>query len=162
MKAHWSACGARKIEWDQWIGKSKWGTTSKIYMIAWWPDEWIAFSITGGEVSDIKAGLQIVEEFDFSSYEYLVMDRWYSSYVMMDLCESKWVIAVVPPKTSFKKQWNYHKWIYAYRNEIERLFWRLKHYRRIATRFDKLKKRYESFIEIWLILRFLKIYVNSA
>ena len=131
-------------------------------MIAWWPDEWIAFSITGGEVSDIKAGLQIVEEFDFSSYEYLVMDRWYSSYVMMDLCESKWVIAVVPPKTSFKKQWNYHKWIYAYRNEIERLFWRLKHYRRIATRFDKLKKRYESFIEIWLILRFLKIYVNSA
>lgn len=131
-------------------------------MIAGWPDEGIEFCVTGGQVSDIKVGLEIVQNFDVSQYEYLAMDRWYSSYVMMQLCEDKWIIAVIPPKTSFKKQWEYHKWIYAYRNEIERLFGRLKQYRRIATRFDKLKRRYEAFVKIWMILRFLKVYVNTA
>lgn len=152
-----------KKEWDQGIGKSKWGTTSKIHMIVAWSDEGIDFSITWGEVSDIKAGLEIIKQDTFSQEnEYLVMDKGYSSYIMIELCESKWIIAVVPPKTSFKKQWEYNKWIYMYRNEIERLFWRLKHFRRISTCFDKLERRYKAFVMLWMILRILKVYVNTA
>ena len=92
----------------------------------------------------------------------IAMDRGYSAYVTIELCKKKGIIAVVPPKKSFKEPWEYHRWIYAYRNEIERLFGRVKHCRRVATRFDKLARRYADFVSLSLILRFLKIYVNTT
>lgn len=163
VKTHHSAAGARKCEGDQGIGKSKGGTTCKIHMIAAGPDEGITFSITGGETADIKAGLELIKETEFSdANEYLAMDRGYSAYITLEVCENKKIIAVVPPKKTFKTPWEYHRWIYAYRNEIERLFGRLKHYRRISTRFDKLARRYASFVSLGLIFRFLKTYVNTA
>jgi transposase len=163
VKAHVSADGARKSEGNQGIGKSKGGTTSKIHMICAGPDEGMDFSITGGEVSDIKAGLELIRTATFAeSRKYLAMDRGCSAYVTRDLCQGKELIAVVPPKKTFGYQWEYHRWIYAYRNEIERLFGRLKHYGRIAPRFDKLIRRYAAFVTLGLIFRFLKTYVNSA
>jgi len=132
-------------------------------MIAAGPDEGLNFSITGGEVSDIKAGLTLIKTTEFAdTRKWLVMDRGYSAYVTLDLCKDKKLIAVVPPKKNFKEPWEYHCWIYAYRNEIERLFGRIKHCRRVAMRFDKLARRYTSFVTLSLILRFLKTYVNTT
>lgn len=132
-------------------------------MIAAGPDEGLCFSITGGEVSDIKAGLELIENTKFSEdQEWLAMDRGYSAYVTIDLCRDKKIIAVVPPKKNLKKPWEYHRWIYAYRNEIERLFGRIKHCRRVFTRFDKLARRYTFFVSLALILRLLKTYVNTT
>jgi transposase len=65
--------------------------------------------------------------------------------------------AVMPPKSNFKNPWSYNKNIYIYRNEIERLFHRLKNYRRIATRYDKLDTSYSGFILLGLIALLLKI-----
>jgi transposase len=132
-------------------------------MISAGPDEGITFSITRGETSDITAGLELIRTTRFSeSHEYFAMDRGYSAYVTLDVCEDKKIVAVVPPKKTFKEPWEYHRWIYAYRNEIERLFGRLKHYRRSSTRFDKLIRRYAAFVTLGLIFHFLKTYVNSA
>jgi transposase len=158
-----SAAGARKAEGDQGIGKSKGGTTSKIHMICAGPDEGMSFSITGGEVSDIKEGLILIEKTSFSdTRKWLAMDKGYSAYVTIKLCEKKGLTAVVPPKKTFTNQWEYHRWIYSYRNEIERLFGRIKHCRRVAMRFDKLARRYAAFVSLSLILRFLKTYVNTT
>ena len=46
---------------------------------------------------------------------------------------------VVPPKANRKVKWDYDREIYKLRNEIERLFRRLKSYRHILKRFDKLE-----------------------
>lgn len=163
VKAHVSAAGARKSEADQGIGKSKGGTTSKIHMFCAGPDEGMDFSITGGEVSDIKEGLRLVQDIEFlETRKWLAMDRGYSAYVMTNLCAEKKLIAVVPPKKNMKNPWEYHRWIYEYRNEIERLFGRIKNYRRVAMRFDKLARRYAAFVSLSLIIRFLKVYVNTA
>ena len=56
--------------------------------------------------------------------------------------------AVIPPKTSRKDQRYYDKDLYKERNKIERLFNRLKQFRRIATRYDKLALSFLSFIHI--------------
>ena len=45
-------------------------------------------------------------------------------------------IPVVPPKTNRKKPWKYDRELYKRRNEVERLFRKLKAFRRIYTRFD--------------------------
>ncbi|MBP7435265.1 MAG: transposase [Bacteroidales bacterium] len=76
------------------------------------------------------------------------MDKGYSFYETFEVCKQKNLTAVVPPKSNFKKQWLYDKNIYRYRNEIERLFNRLKNYRRIATRYDKLDFMFGAFVQI--------------
>jgi transposase len=57
----------------------------------------------------------------------------------------------VPPKCNRITAWHYSKVIYKRRNEIERLFRRLKGFRRIFSRFEKLDVMFTSFIHFALI-----------
>src|SRR6185295_11440034 len=121
------------------------------------------FSLTAGNVSDIKAGKELLANTTFSNARlYLVMDKGYSCYEMLLLCQENGLEAVVPPKKNHKRPWDYNHILYLYRNEIERLFGRIKNYRRIATRYDKLARRYAGFVTLGLILRLLTAYVNTA
>jgi len=61
-------------------------------------------------------------------------------------------IPVVPPKTNRLEPWEYDRAMYKKRNEIERLFRRLKGFRRIFSRFDKLDIIFLSFIYFALIV----------
>ena len=51
------------------------------------------------------------------------------------------MVPVVPPKSNRVEPWRYDRALYKKRNEIERLFRRLKGYRRIFSRFEKLDCR---------------------
>ena len=53
---------------------------------------------------------------------------------------------VVPPKSNAKKPWPYNVELYKKRNEVERLFCRIKRFRRIATRYDKLDVIFLGFL----------------
>lgn len=147
-----------KKKWPQSIGRSKGGLTTKIHMIAWDPDHGMIFSLSPGNESDFKAGMKLIQETEFpDSVEYLAMDKWYSFYKTFEVCEAKNLTAVVPPKKNFKHQWLYDKNIYLYRNEIERFFNRIKNFRRVATRYDKLDIMFSSFLLFWMIALLLKV-----
>ena len=55
---------------------------------------------------------------------------------------------MIPPKKNRTVQRAYDRNLYADRNKIERLFNRLKHYRRVATRYEKLGRNYLSFVHV--------------
>jgi transposase len=76
---------------------------------------------------------------------------------MVDLCKSKNLEPVVPPKKNHKYPWQYNHNVYAFRNEVERAFNKLKNMRRIATRYDKLDTSYLNFVNLGLIKMFLKV-----
>lgn len=127
-------------------------------MVAGGPDIGMHFLLSAGQVSDIRIGKQIVREHGFSpSVTHLAMDKGYSAYEMVELCQTKRIEAVVPPKKNFLHPWPYDKNVYLYRNEIERHFNRIKNFRRIATRYDKLDLMYASFIFLGLIALIFKI-----
>ena len=63
---------------------------------------------------------------------------------------------VVPPNPHRLKPWVCDKQLYKKRNEVERLFRRLKGFRRIATRYDKLDVMFLAFIVFALIVEALK------
>ena len=63
---------------------------------------------------------------------------------------------VVPPLSSRKEPWEYDRELYKRRNKIERLFRRLKAYRRIFTRYDKLDVIFSGFILFALIYEALR------
>ena len=78
--------------------------------------------------------------------QFLLMDRAYSSKKIRELAGALGYEPVVPPKRNFKEQWAYDKELYKQRNEIERFFRRLKRFRRIFTRYDKLDVLFAGFI----------------
>ena len=61
-------------------------------------------------------------------------------------------LAMVPPKRNRKNPWDYDKQLYKQRNQVERLFRRLKRFRRIFTRYDKLDVIFLAFVYFALIV----------
>lgn len=127
-------------------------------MIAGDPDHGMKFSLSPGNASDFTFGKKLIEDYEFpASVSHLVMDKGYSSYQIFSVCEKKHIEAVVPPRSDFNHPWEYNKNLYLYRNEIERLFNRLKNFRRIATRYDKLDTSYSGFVLLGMIALLLKV-----
>ena len=79
------------------------------------------------------------------------MDRAYEGDETQQLVFDLGMEPVVPPKRSRLSPWEYDKEMYKKRNEVERLFRRLKGFRRIFSRFDKLDVMFMFFIHFALI-----------
>jgi len=86
----------------------------------------------------------------------LLMDRAYEDNQTRALARSLGMTPVVPPKRNRRQPWPYNRTLYRRRNEIERLFRRLKAYRRVFTRFDKLDALYLGFLCFALIVEALR------
>ncbi len=78
----------------------------------------------------------------------LVGDKGYDSQRLREWLEARGTQPVIPPRSNRKIQYDYDKAIYKQRNVIERMFCRLKDWRRIATRFDRNIKNFMAAIAI--------------
>lgn len=84
------------------------------------------------------------------------MDRAYEGDETRQLARELGYVPVVPPNPNRRVPWEYDRDLYRRRNEIERLFRRLKGYRRIFSRFDKLDALFAGFILFALIVEALR------
>lgn len=87
---------------------------------------------------------------------FLVMDRAYEGEPVRQLAMKLGYTPVVPPKKNRLDPWEYDQEMYKRRNEVERLFRRLKGFRRIFSRFDKLDVMFLAFISFALIVEGLR------
>ncbi len=85
-----------------------------------------------------------------------MMDRAYEGNQTRQLALELGYTPVVPPKSNRKTPWDYNRQMYKRRNQVERLFPRLKRYRRIFSRYDKLDVIYIGFITLVLITEALR------
>ncbi len=117
----------------------------------------IAFALSPGQAHDAPAGRKLLQKIGHQQLQlFLVADRAYEGNETKQLAHQLGYQPVIPPKTNRKHPWTYNQKIYKRRNEIERLFRRLKGYRRIFSRFDKLDIIYLTFITFALIHDTLK------
>ena len=86
----------------------------------------------------------------------LIMDRAYQGDETRQLALELGFTPVVPPKSTRIDPWTYSKAWYRRRNEIERLFRRLKGFRRIFSRFDKLDVMFMAFLCFVLVVEALR------
>jgi transposase len=84
------------------------------------------------------------------------MDRAYAGDETLELARQLGYLPVVPPHPNRRAPWEYDRVLYRRRNQIERLFRRLKGYRRVFCRFDKLDVIYAGFIVLALIVEALR------
>ena len=86
----------------------------------------------------------------------MLMDRAYEGDETRQLVLDLGFEPVVPPKTNREEPWNYDRDLYKRRNEVERLFRRLKGFRRIFSRFEKLDIMFRAFLNFALIVDMIK------
>jgi transposase len=82
----------------------------------------------------------------------MVMDRAYEGDETRQLVLALGFEPVVPPNPNRRDPWTYDRGLYRRRNEVERLFRRLKGFRRIFSRFEKLDLMFTAFIHFALII----------
>lgn len=140
------------LEWEfavgkenQAIGKSVGGNTTKIHMAVDAYGLPIQFDLTGGEVHDSKAAPELIVGLPFA--DYIIADKGYDSEEIRALIREKGSTPLIPRKKNSKTGNDDMDWcLYKYRHLVENVFARLKHFRSIATRYDKLKRNYASML----------------
>lgn len=111
----------------------------------------ITFSLSPGNAGDAPEGRKLLKTLNGNEAEYVIMDRAYEGDETRQLVLELGFEPIVPPKINRLKPWEYDKEMYKKRNEVERLFRRLKGFRRIFSRFDKLDTVFSFFIFFALI-----------
>jgi transposase len=109
--------------------------------------------LTGGHVADITQGPALVESI---AAEAVVADKGYDSDAFVETLNAAGAEAVIPPRRNRRGSREYDRERYKARNLVERFFNRLKQFRRLATRYDKLARRFNVFLHlacayIWLL-----------
>ena len=88
------------------------------------------------------------------------MDRAYQGNATRALVAAYGMTPVVPPLKTRRDPWPYDQTLYRRRNEVERFFRRLKRFRRVSTRYDKLDALFLGFIHLAMSMDLIKISVN--
>ena len=113
----------------------------------------ITFALSLGQAHDAPEGRALLNRLGAPNRPlYLLMDRAYEGDQTRQLALELGLVPVVPPKSNRVNAWEYDRAMYRRRNEIERLFRRLKGFRRIFSRFEKLDVMFVGFIHFALIV----------
>ena len=113
----------------------------------------ITFALSPGQAGDAAQGRALLQSLGSPNRPlHLLMDRAYEGDETRQLALDLGFIPVVPPKSNRLSPWQYDREMYKRRNEVERLFRRLKGFRRIFSRFDKLDVMFTAFIQFALIV----------
>jgi len=112
----------------------------------------LRFAITAGQAHDITAAADLLEG---QRAEAILADKAYDSNDLRERIARMNAEAVIPPKRNRKVFIPHDKDTYKHRNQIERCFGRLKHFRRFATRYDRRTIHFTGFVHlaaamIWL------------
>lgn len=99
--------------------------------------------LTGGEVHDSKTALALLEDVDAQG---VIADKAYDSNEIRNAITAEGMATVIPSKRSRKIRIPHDASLYKTRNRIERCFNKLKHFRRVATRFDRRAIYFLAFI----------------
>jgi transposase len=139
----------REKNGKQAIGKTRGGWNTKIHVVTSGDSRVIGFLLSAGNIPDAQAGRLLLETLGKQKNTVdLLMDKAYQDDVTRLTAWGLKFNPVVPPKSNRIKPWEYDKELYKRRNEVERFFRRLKAYRGIGTRYDKLDLMFTAFI--WL------------
>jgi len=113
----------------------------------------ITFALSPGHAHDAPEGRKLLQSLGHMPRPIqLLMDRAYEGDETRQLALDLGFVPVVPPKHNRITPWEYDRAMYKRRNEIERLFRRLKGFRRIFSRFEKLDVMFVAFINFALIV----------
>jgi transposase len=145
-------CRRAKKHGEQSLGRSRGGFSTKIHLATDALGNALRFILTGGERNDITQAEALVTDF---VAEYVIADKGDDSGAFVLHLTGRNSEAVIPSRATHKVQREIDTHLYKERHLVENQIGKLKQFRRVFSRFDKLAKNYLSFIYfastvIWL------------
>jgi transposase len=154
VRAHQHAAGARGGQALQSLGRSCGGFSSKIHAKVDALGMPLQFVLTAGEAHEIKSAEALLAN---DKSDYLLADRGYDCNELRNTLVARGTQPVIPGKRDRLQAIEYDTHIYKERNCIERFFNRIKHFRRISTRYDKTAIMFMGALIIAAIFIWLKL-----
>jgi transposase len=138
---------------EQGLGRSKGGFSSKLHAACDALGNPVRFFVTAGQRSDYIKALDLIHGQKMNA---LIADKGYDADYMAEAAKAVDAEVVIPSRSIRKIPRQYDEYLYKERNKIERMFNKIKHFRRVATRYDKLDISYLSFVFLAAIYLWLK------
>ena len=156
IKAHQhSSSGNENL---QSISKSVAGRATKIHLAVDAHGNLITFILSDGTTHDVKVAPDLVDKVNLSDTEVLCADKGYDSDALRAHIEQAGTHNNIPRKRNTKSSNDHMDWdLYKARHLVENAFVKLKQYRAVATRFDKLKQSYENTVALACAYIWLKL-----
>ncbi|WP_210546571.1 IS5 family transposase [Rhodoferax sp. PAMC 29310] len=151
-KAHQASAGARKTSGPQAIGITRGGLNNKIHAVCDALGNPLRFVLTPGQRYDSKS---VPELLDGLAAKALLADKAYDSDKIVQIAQAQGMQVIIPSKANRKNPRVLDKHRYKARYLVENLFQRMKIFRRVATRFDKLDIRFLGFVHIAGVMKWL-------
>ena len=142
------------------MGRSRGGLTTKIHALVDGRGLPVELHLSEGQASDCQQADPLLEVVPEGSI--FLADKAYDSDAIRDKVEARGSFANIPPKANRKKGFAFSSFLYRYRNLIERFFSKLKHFRRVATRYDKLADNFLAMVQLASMRLWLRAYESMA
>ena len=110
---------------------------------------------TGGNAHDSTVAIDLLSQVNIKG-SIINGDKAYGSKEVRDYIDSQGATYAIPPKSNAREPWEVDWWQYKERHLVECFFNKLKHFWRVATRYDKLSSRFQSFVYLACIMILLK------
>ena len=153
VQAHQHGHGSASAD-DEAIGKSRGGPTTKVHLAV---DSYglpIHFEVSGGQEADISYAGALLD--GAPEGEYVVADKAYDSQALREHIEARGGVAVIPRRKNNALGNDAMDWyLYKHRHLVENMFARVKHFRAISTRYDKLERNFASMLALAFVIMWL-------
>lgn len=141
------------------MGRSRGGLTTKIHARVDAKGRPVCLLISPGEVHDITCAEALLDGLEQRAI--VIADKGYDADRVRAHIRAQGAIPNIPNRSNRKKKYRWKKAIYRERNHVERFFNKLKQFRRIATRYDKLGATFMAFIQLATVRISLRL-IESA
>lgn len=155
MRVHAHGANPRGGQTAQAMGRSRSSLSTKIHLACDALGYPLGFILTGANVSDFDQAKPLLHA-HLRPTAKAIMDKGYDSDAIRAYVNQLGGIAVIPPKSNRALKPAFDEHLYCERHRIENLFARLKAYRRIATRYEKLLSSFAAMLSLACILVWLK------
>ena len=146
VRAHPCAAGAAdSFAKDEALGRSRGGFSTKIHAVTDALGNPLDFVLTGGQESDIGQAETLLA-LTPKGVQALAGDKGYDSDPFIAAIETRGMEAIIPPRSNRRQARECNWFVYKERHLIECFFNKIKHYRRIFSRFEKLGRNYRGFL----------------
>jgi transposase len=132
--------GWKRGEQNQAIGRSRGGRNTKIHAITDAKGRFLSLLLTGGQAHDCPPATRLIR--GTKPAKRLLGDKAYDSAELRQWLQERGTKPVIPNTAARKQPFRFDKKTYRQRHRVENAFCRLKDFRRIATRYDRLARNF--------------------
>jgi transposase len=138
---------------EQALGRSRGGFSTKIHILVDGLGYPLRFILTGGQRHDITQAETLIDSFQF---DYVIADKGYDADAFLQTIADQTAQAVIPSRKRRLEPRVYDAHLYKERHLVECFINKIKWFRRIFTRYDKLARRYTAFLALASTLVWLR------